>query len=156
MLTFYQDNFRFNYRAVAVIVNNNKVMIHKYLKDGFWALPGGRVEFMEPANETIKREIQEELGIDVCVERLLWVVENFYDYNNKSFHELSLYFLVSANPKATFYKETESFSGIEEDKDIIFEWHDIESLEDIELYPKFLQKSLKSLPQFTEYIVHHD
>ncbi|MFB8790036.1 MAG: NUDIX hydrolase [Potamolinea sp.] len=155
MITFYQGDLRFNYRAVAVIINNNQVLIHQYLKDGFWALPGGRVELMEPAHETIKREMQEELGIDVRVERLLWIVENFYDYNNKSFHEVALYFLISTHCDAIFYGEKESFRGIEKDKNIIFKWHEIEALEDIELYPKFLQKSLKYLPHSTEYIVNY-
>jgi 8-oxo-dGTP pyrophosphatase MutT (NUDIX family) len=155
MLTFDQGDLRFNYRSVAVFLKGNQVLIHKSLSDRFWALPGGRVEFREPANETIKREMQEELGIDVCVERLLWVVESFFDYNEKSYHELALYFRISSPSNSAVYTETKAFEGIEKDKNLIFKWQEIEALKDIELYPKFLQSSLKSLPQFPEYIVNY-
>ena len=155
MLSFDQGNLRFSYRAVAVLLQENQVLIHKSLKDNFWALPGGRVEFNEPANETIKREMQEELGIDVCVERLLWVVDSFFDYNEKSYHELGLYFLISSENTFPLYRETEAFAGIEKDKNLIFKWQEIHTLNDIELHPKFLQSSLKDLPQLSEYIVHY-
>lgn len=155
MLRFDQGNLRFNYRSVAVLLNGTKVLLHKSAKDNFWALPGGRVEFNEPANKTIKREMQEELGIDVCVERLLWVVENFFNYNEKSYHELGFYFLVSTPSTTAFHTAKQAFKGIEADKDLIFQWHEIEALNSIELHPKFLQNSLKSLPQFTEYVVHY-
>jgi len=155
MLRFDQGNLRFNYRSVAVLLNGTKVLIHKSPKDNFWALPGGRVEFNEPANQTVKREMQEELGIDVCVERLLWIVESFFDYNDKSYHELGCYFLVSAPIPANFYTEIKTFAGIEPDKDLIFKWHEIAALTDIELHPKFLQNSLPDLTQVPEYIVHY-
>ncbi|PWK14352.1 NUDIX domain-containing protein [Tumebacillus permanentifrigoris] len=38
-------------------------------------LPGGRVDILEPSNVTIVREFAEELGVEVQVDRLLWVVE---------------------------------------------------------------------------------
>lgn len=156
MLRFDQGNLCFNYRSVAVLIKGTKVLIHKSAKDNFWALPGGRVEFNEPAHETVKREMQEELGIDVCVERLLWVVESFFNYNEKSYHELGLYFLVSTSNNAYFYTEMKAFKGIEDDKDLIFQWYEIETLNSIELQPKFLQSSLKSLPLFTQYVVQYD
>lgn len=155
MLRFDQDELRFNYRSVGVILHENQVLIHKSPKDDFWALPGGRVEFQEPANETIKREMQEELGIDVCVERLLWVVESFFEHNSKSYHELGFYFLISTTSDATIYSQTQAFDGIEKDNDLIFKWHEIEDLENIEIHPKFLQSALKSLPEAIEYVVHY-
>lgn len=155
MLRFDQGNLRFNYRSVAVLLNGTKILIHKAPKDNFWALPGGRVEFNEPANQTVKREMQEELGIDVCVKRLLWVVESFFDYNGKSYHELGFYFLLSTTSNSAIYTQTQAFDGIEKDKDLIFKWHEIAALTDIKLHPEFLQSSLQDLPQVPEYIVHY-
>ncbi|HEY9673998.1 MAG TPA: NUDIX hydrolase [Waterburya sp.] len=155
MLSFDQGDLRFNVRAVGVIFNQNQVLLHKLLSDRFWALPGGRVEFLEPARDTIKREMQEELGIDVRVEKLLWVVENFFKHNDKSYHEVGFYFLISSHSHPDLYTQAKAFKGIENDKHLIFQWHHVEALEDIELQPKFLQTSLKSLPQVTEYLVHY-
>ncbi|HEX5000289.1 MAG TPA: NUDIX domain-containing protein [Terriglobia bacterium] len=45
-------------------------------EEGCWSLPGGRVEFMERIEDALKRELQEELGIDVAVESLLCVTNH--------------------------------------------------------------------------------
>ena len=37
----------------------------------FWRVPGGRVEAGEKEEETVRREIPEELGIEITVERYL-------------------------------------------------------------------------------------
>ena len=45
----------------ALILNNGKflVMHNNGVKEDLWELPGGRMEFGETAEETLKREIQE-------------------------------------------------------------------------------------------------
>ncbi|PSR35428.1 MAG: hypothetical protein C7B46_00085 [Sulfobacillus benefaciens] len=42
---------------------------------GYWALPGGHVEFGESIRDAIKREIQEELMVTVSVGALLYIAE---------------------------------------------------------------------------------
>ena len=44
---------------------------------------------LENSKDAIVREMQEEIGARVNVHRLLWVVENFFEYNARSFHELN-------------------------------------------------------------------
>lgn len=156
MLTFDRGNFRFNYRAVGVIFYNDRVLLHKSARDSFWALPGGRVELMESAGDTVKREMREELGIEVAIARLLWVVENFFEYGGKSHHELGLYFLLSLEEPSMLHKRTGAFPGIEADRDLIFQWYDLEAIDAIALYPLFLKTALKSPPHLTEHIVHVD
>lgn len=48
------------------------------------------------------------------------------------------------------------FEGQEEGLKLIFKWHELDALEEIELYPGFLQDSLKSIPKSTVHIVHYD
>jgi ADP-ribose pyrophosphatase YjhB (NUDIX family) len=95
VITFTRGNVRFNYRIAGVIIHDGKVLLQKPVKDGFWFLPGGRAELQETADETLKREMREEMHTDITVERLLWVVENFFEHGDKAFHELGLYFLMS-------------------------------------------------------------
>ena len=42
---------------------------------GAWGLPGGKIDFGEPARETARREIAEELGIGIAVNELACIAE---------------------------------------------------------------------------------
>lgn len=50
--------------------------------EGMWEFPGGKIEPDENPEDAIKREIQEELGIDITIDKFLCTTE--YDY--PSFH----------------------------------------------------------------------
>ena len=39
-------------------------------------------------------EMQEERGVDIIVDRLVWIVENFSAYDDSSHHKLGLHFLM--------------------------------------------------------------
>lgn len=45
-----------------------------------WECPGGKVEFGETLEQALKRELQEELNIDVSVGKLLGAVSNQWDH----------------------------------------------------------------------------
>lgn len=46
-------------------------------EQGHWGLPGGKVDWMEKLEDTVVREVLEETGLRVAVERLLCVVDHF-------------------------------------------------------------------------------
>ena len=50
--------------------------------EGMWEFPGGKIELGESPEAALKREIKEELGIDIIIENLLCTTE----YNYPSFH----------------------------------------------------------------------
>ena len=46
-------------------------------EQGHWGLPGGKVDWMEKVEAAVVREVLEETGLQVRVERLLCVVDHF-------------------------------------------------------------------------------
>jgi len=153
MLMFEKDGMKFNCRSVAVIVNDGKILLHQIGDNPYWSLPGGRVEFMESAAQTVIRELKEELTIDCEVIRPLWVMENFFSYKQADIHEIAFYFLVTCPPKLLNFGT--DFLCYENNVKLHFRWISLDLIGETELYPTFLRSAIKSLPSNIEYIVHH-
>lgn len=66
---------------VFVIDKDRKILMvkHRYEEQGkleeFWVVPGGGVEFGEYSTDAGIREVKEETGLDIKINRLLWTVE---------------------------------------------------------------------------------
>lgn len=58
----------------AVIVDGEgRVLLQRRTDNGAWGLPGGAVEFGESVLEALHREVREETGLTIEVERLVGV-----------------------------------------------------------------------------------
>jgi len=156
VITFDSASARFNYRVVGIALHAGRVLLHCAETDDFWTLPGGRGEMHEPAAHTLVREMREELKTEITIERLVWVVENFFDYDSKHYHELVFYFLMSSPPDSPLYNHGASFHGYDGNLHLIFEWQPLIALEHLSLYPAFLIRGLPNLPSGIEHIVHID
>ena len=63
--------------ASAVVINNEgKILLHRRTDNDLWALPGGAMEIGESISETVVREVKEETGFDVVIERLVGIYTN--------------------------------------------------------------------------------
>ena len=71
--------------GVAVIENDQgQILIDRRLPGGIlgglWEFPGGKIERGETVEECIKREIQEELGIEIEVGKHLITIDHTYTH----------------------------------------------------------------------------
>ena len=69
--------------AAAIIVNDNRILIGKRKAGRFadkWEFPGGKVEQGETPEECLKREIGEELGVDVRIGEFFLSNVHAYDH----------------------------------------------------------------------------
>ena len=81
---------KFNFRVAAVAVQKDRVLLHRTEVDDFWSLPGGRIRAGESSASALHRELREEMSIEVSIGRLIWIVENFFEYDSQPFHEVGL------------------------------------------------------------------
>ncbi len=85
--------------VVAVVKNEDgavlltKRAIPPYL--GKWVMPGGKIDLGEPITAALKREVWEEVGLEVHVEGLVDIFE-IVPSNEHREHYVILYYLASA------------------------------------------------------------
>ena len=153
MLTFKQDHDVFRYRSVGITITNDHILIHKQEDNSYWSLPGGRCEFHESSEETIIREIAEELGEKITVLRLIWIIENFYTSQKYKYHEIALYYHIAFDDHSRIMDLSAVHQGREAHTKLIFAWHPIDRLHTVNLKPEFLVNGLKNVPKHIEHIV---
>jgi ADP-ribose pyrophosphatase YjhB (NUDIX family) len=147
-----------HYRVAGVAIHEGRVLLHRAEIDDFWSLPGGRTRLFEAAQAALRREMREELGAQVKVGRLLWMVENFFRDRGERHHELGLYFLMSLDPSSPLYGHEGPFAGDEEGLALEFRWYpqDDSVLAQLPIYPAFLQQGLANLPDAPRHVVNYD
>jgi 8-oxo-dGTP diphosphatase len=106
----------------AIIRNEGKLLLTKeILEDGkeYWIFPGGGVKFGESLEEAVKREINEELGIEIEIEKLLGFKESIH--TNHNYHSVIFFFLVKPRGNFTINDGKilgASYFSLEEAKDL--------------------------------------
>jgi len=70
--------FRLRKRATAVIIKNRKILLIRRVKPNadYFIFPGGGVEEGESVEEALKREVMEELTLEVKKFKLLFSIKN--------------------------------------------------------------------------------
>jgi len=88
--------------------------------EGMWEFPGGKIEPGESRESALRREIQEELGIDITIDKFLCTT----DYDYPSFHLTMHCYLCSVKSGMIELREHKSAR-----------WLTVESLDSVEWLP---------------------
>jgi len=152
------DEFYFKLRSAGLVIKNNKILIVEMDNNGFYCLPGGYVDIGETTEEAIKREMKEEYGKEIVVQKYLGMVENYFVTKSlRRMHEISCYYLVDFEDP-NFVQEDVSL--IENDNDHIvrldFKWVDINQLDNYDIRPKFLKDLLKGYDLEFRHLIFKD
>ncbi|MDX3929145.1 MAG: NUDIX hydrolase [Shinella sp.] len=149
---------RFNYRIAGLGFRDGHVLVHRATHEAFWSFPGGRAEIGETSAETLRREMVEELGVEVAVGRLLWVVENFFHYEKRDYHELGFYYLMDIPESFPFHPNAIVHRMEDGKNDLEFKWVSatVPALTALDIPPYFIKDRIESLPIATEHLVWHD
>jgi 8-oxo-dGTP pyrophosphatase MutT (NUDIX family) len=142
MISFRLGSHRFHYRAGAVLVDDDYLLLHQLEGDNFWALPGGRVNSGETGQSAIRREFMEELGTTVECGPLLCTGENFFEYEGEPFHEVGLYFSAKLPSSSAFLVKNQVHLGTEAGRTLHFKWFPLIELQLIDMRPTALRYAL--------------
>ena len=136
------DDGILNIRVGAIIMKDGKILMVGNDRDYLYSV-GGRVKFGETAEEAVVREVLEETGVQMEIDRLGFVHENYFygdvpSNRNKLIYEISLFFYMKV-PDA-FAPISESFMEDNSKEHLV--WASLD--EDIKMYPEFFKTELKN------------
>lgn len=143
------EDYKLNIRAAAIIIHENKILLHKDLRTDYYALVGGRVKLGETSEETIKREIKEEMGKDIDIKGYIATIENFFNAENKKYHEIIFVYNAEFIDKKD-KENIDTIKNIEGEEYLMYEWIDINKIDQYDVRPKTIKEVLKK----EEYPVH--
>ena len=133
-----------NLRVGAIIQKDGKIlMVGNKIRPEYLYSVGGRIKFGETAEDAVKREVFEETGIKMDVERLGFIHENYFYGDSKSnfgklIYEISFFFYMKV--PNDFTPISNSFT--EDNHKEFLCW--IDPNDDINYYPNFFKEELNN------------
>lgn len=124
--------------AKALIIKDGQMLAVKISdgKETWYIMPGGGQAAEELLPETACREVAEELGLQVDVKELAFVIEGLH---GESFHRVDLVFLCE-------YKGEMENPILQSDTNQVgYDWLDIRTLNIAPLYPSKLRRQIMNL-----------
>jgi len=106
-----------------ILNEKNQILLMKRTKEcrnyaGYWSVPGGGVEFFEKVEDAVKREVREELGVEIEIIKLLSVTNDIIEDEGQ--HWVATQFqckIVSGTP-----------TNLEPDKCDELKWFDLDKI----------------------------
>jgi len=151
--SFAKDKNRFRYRAAAIIIENDCVLLASNETVDYFYSIGGAVHLGETAEKAVVREVIEETGVQYEIERLAFVHENFFTddigfFNGIDCHEVAFYFLMKQRGTKKLNSNSYCMDGKE-----FMNWMPISELKNHKIYPIFFAEKLAKLAKQVEHIV---
>lgn len=136
-------------KALGLLFREKEMLVEAYYGKhskgfGSYYRPlGGNIEVGEHSKETVVREFEEEIGIDVNVNQYITCLENRFQIGEEWSHEMIQLYTVSFCEAKYYEKETYSFL----EHDAVAKWISIKDVVDgnIHCYPNDLGAVLKRM-----------
>jgi len=137
------DDIKFNYRVGLIIEKNDQIIIESSRVIEFSLIPGGRVKTLESTSQAIKREIKEEMGIDIDESEIVGkgLIQSFFKLDNKRYHELFFIY------KLTLSNDDTRFDNVSDNLDSetnYYQWINKNTLEENNVLPNALKDIIDS------------
>lgn len=146
------DNGILNIRVGAIIMKDDKILMVGDDRADYLYSVGGRVQFGETAEEAVVREVFEETGVKMEIDRLGFVQENYFygdapSKQGKLVYEICSYFYMKV--PGDFTPVSESFT--EGTSRAYLRWVSLD--ENRKVYPEFFRTELRNPTDVVKYFV---
>ena len=144
------DDGILNIRVGAILMKDGRILMVGNERSNYLYSVGGRIKFGETAEEAVVREVLEETGVKLEVDRLGFVHENYF-YGDaptnlgKLIYEISFYFYMKV--PSNFAPVSDSFT--EDSSKEFLRW-------DIKMYPTFFRTELKNPTDTVKYFMNDE
>lgn len=137
------DDGILNIRVGAIILKNGKILMVGNDRADYLYSVGGRIKFGETAEEAIVREVLEETGVKMEIDRLGFIHENYFygdapSKQGKLVYEISLFFYMEV--PHDFAPVSVSFT--EDNSKEYLRWISLD--ENVKMYPEFFRTELRN------------
>ena len=149
------DDGILNIRVGAIIIKDGKFLMVGNERTNYLYTVGGRIKFGETAEEAIVREVFEEAGVNMEIDRLGFVHENYF-YGDapsnlgKLIYEISFYFYMKV--PSDFVLISESFT----ENNVVEHLKWVSSDDDVKMYPEFFKTELKNPTNAVKHFVNDE
>lgn len=138
--------------TVGVLLRNNRVLVQ--YDNAIYALPGGHVTIGKTSEEALIREFKEETGADILCDRLIWVEETFWKWDNRAAHGLVFYYQISLENNADI--PDDCFISQKDNCNIMLKWVTIEEMKQLQIYPTFIKDKIENISNNIEHIISYE
>ncbi len=153
------NNTKFKLRVAGLLIKDNQLLVDEANNCGFKCLPGGYVQLLESTTIALEREMFEELGFQIEVDKLYGIIENFFvNKYSENVHEICFYYLVNAKDNKIL--DQNKFNIKELDNGMMinhnYEWVDFNLLEGANFKPIALIDKLLRKDFNLFHLIHKD
>ena len=142
-LSVVLNNQKLNIRACAIIIHDNKLLVHNNVNESHVALVGGRVKIGESSEQTIRREIMEEMGKKIEIIEYVSTIENFFEADDMPYHEIMFVYRVDFKNEED-KKIIETIHNVEGEDELRYDWIDLDKINEYPLKPDILKDLLRN------------
>lgn len=146
----------FRYRVAMIVIEDDHLLAVKNNISGYYYTLSGPVALGEPSEYAAGKLTVEMTNENYDVERLLTIVENFFDYEfndtKYNFQEVTFYYLMEEKGMKEITQKNDIGGGRME----TFTWIPLSEINNIEMRPKVVKEIVQKLPENVETIINDE
>jgi len=116
----------------AIIIREDEILLCQPKGTDWYFFPGGGIRFEEGTEDTLRRELKEELDAELLESRFIGVVESTFLENEQRKHEINIVFCVRINDISLYSHEPH----------IVFALKKLKKLDNENVVPTELKKAV--------------